>query len=84
MFPFFSRRAGRWVTGEKCLCGHTKSEHGSRLIRGKTCHVRQPNEGGCTCDCSCKNFTWAGWVYAPEPVEVEVPVEEVEEDVAAA
>lgn len=76
MFPFFSRRAGRWVTGEICTCGHPKGEHGSRLIKGSTRHVRQANEGSCTCGtCRCKAYTFHAWQYADQPAEV--PVEEV-------
>ncbi len=66
MKPFFSRQLQSFVVDEMCECGHSKSEHGSKLrkLPGNR-FIRLVEEGNC-CNmiCSCSQFTWKGWVIA--------------------
>lgn len=65
---FFSRELGDFVVDERCVCGHMKRDHGSKLIHiSAERMVRLPNDGNCCKGkCDCVKFRWAGWVTASE------------------
>jgi len=44
------------IINEKCSCGHLRSDHEDTFSIG---------HGRCT-KCSCKQFTWIGWVTKDE------------------
>ncbi len=58
--PFFSHSLRAFVLDEMCVCGHLKSEHGSKTIRSRGATIRLHDDGSC-CEngCACKQFTWA-------------------------
>jgi len=45
------------IVDEMCQCGHLKSLHGSRFVKG---------HGKCTV-CNCEQFTWISFVYVDKP-----------------
>lgn len=57
--PFFSRTLNAFVLDEMCVCGHLKSEHGSKIVRSRGAIIRLHDDGSCCkSGCSCKQFTW--------------------------
>lgn len=70
MKPFFSNQLNCIVVGEKCECGHAKSEHGSQIKSQLEALIRLPQEGNC-CEnhCVCQQYTWAGWITENEAVD---------------
>lgn len=58
---------GQWAVDEKCVCGHLRSEHGSRVLNDHLLPiVRLENLGNCchrNMVCECRRFRWAAWVF---------------------
>jgi hypothetical protein len=55
------------IIGERCRCGHLRSEHGDQILRIGDAIVRNPSHGNCCtlkCNCTCKQFRWIGFVYS--------------------
>ena len=56
------------LTDEMCVCGHLKSDHGSKVVRiDNNAILRIPNVGSCCCEnCCCARFCWKSWCKLSE------------------
>lgn len=62
----FIESTGRWAIDELCSCGHPLSQHGSKLVPLGDQTLRLAHQGSC-CECTCRRFIWAGWLYGKNP-----------------
>ena len=59
----FQTADGRWVSNERCNCGHLSSAHLDLLFCfGKGQAYKEPGHGSCK-RCECPQFTWKAFVF---------------------
>jgi hypothetical protein len=69
MKPFYDHESGDWMVEARCVCGHFSRDHGSQVVVTADQYIRIPEHGSCCAPgvtCTCKQFTWCGWVSAAE------------------